>query len=118
MKALLLPLFLLAATPAFADPATCPQAAEQLAESLAGAKQRIGFEGEVRLEFDVDAGGRPQLVTLSGSRVYRAAVRTALQSLDCQRGTPQRYVLNIRFAEPAPRAMAAASSTLAQSHPR
>ncbi len=120
MKALLTLPFLIATATAFANPATCPQAAEQLTEYLASAKQRIGFDGEVRVAFDVDAAGRPQPVALSGSRIYQAPVRTAVYSLDCQRGTPQRYVLNIRFAEPTPvpQAVAAASSTLAQSHPR
>lgn len=118
----LLPLLLLAATPAFAGPAVpavpaiCPQAGEQLTEYLASARQRIGFDGEVRVEFNVDAAGRPQLVALSGSRVYQAPVRSAVQTLDCQRGTPQRYVLNIRFADRVPPAVAvAASAALAQS---
>jgi hypothetical protein len=69
----------------------------------------------VRLEFEVDADGRPRLLALDGSRVYRTPVRIAMQSLDCRPGTPQRYVLNIRFADPVPPSMAtAASAALAQ----
>ena len=112
-----LSLLLLAAAPtfAFAAPAACPQVGEQLTEYLASAKQRVGFDGEVRVEFEVDARGRAQLIALDGSRNYRSPVRIAMQSLDCEGGTPQRYVLNIRFADPAPRAVAAAASaTLAQ----
>ena len=110
-----LPLLLLAAVPAFAAPAACPEAAEQLTEYLASAKQRIGSEGEVRVEFDVTADGRTELVALNGSRQYRSPVRIAMQTLDCERGTPQRYVLNIRFADPMPKAVAAAASaTVAQ----
>lgn len=117
MKALL-PLLLIAAAPAFAAPAACLQVSEQLSEYLASAKQRIGFEGEVRVEFEVNAEGRAQLVALDGSRLYRSPVRIAMQTLECQRGTPQRYVLNIRFADPMPRAVAAAASaTLAQAKP-
>ena len=123
----LMPVLWMAAAPvAFAEPATapslaaCAQAGEQLTEYLASAKQRVGREGEVRVEFDVDAQGRAQLVALDGTRAYRTPVRIALQSLDCQAGTPQRYVLNIRFADPAPRAVAAAaaSATVAQAAPR
>jgi len=114
----LLPLLLLAAAPAFAAPATCPEVGEQLSENLASAKQRIAADGEVRVEFEVDADGRAQLLTVDGTRAYRTPVRLALSSLDCTRGTPQRYVLNIRFADPAPRAMAAAASaTLARATP-
>lgn len=119
----LLPLLLTAAAlPAFAAPAACPDVNEQLAEHLATAKQRIGFDGEVRVEFEVDAAGRAQLVALDGSRAYQAPVRSALGLLDCQRGTSQRYVLNIRFADPASRAFASApaagaSATLAEARP-
>lgn len=120
MKAFL-PLLLLAALPAssaLAAPARCPEVGEQLSEYLAGARQRIGFDGEVHVEFEVDARGRTRLIALDGSRVYRAPVRIAVDTLDCQRGEPQRYVLNIRFADPAPRSVAAAASaTLAQASP-
>ncbi len=114
----LLPLLLLAAGPAaFATPATCPEAGAQLAEYLASAKQRIGHEGAVRVEFEVDADGRARLLAMDGSRIYRAPVRIAMQSLECQSGTPQRYVLNIRFADYAPPSVAAAASeSLAQAH--
>lgn len=96
-------------------PAACPQAAEQLAESLAGARQRIGADGEVRVAFDVGATGRARLVTVQGTRRYLNPVRIAVDALECDAGTPQRYVLNIRFAEPGPRVMAsAASATVAQ----
>mgnify|MGYP006951336994 CR=1 FL=1 len=112
-------LLLLAAAPAFAapdQPATCPQAGEQLSDYLASAKRRINSDGEVRVEFDVDARGRAQVVSLDGSRPYRTPVRIAVSSLDCQRGVPQRYVVDIRFADRA-RVMAAApaaSATLAE----
>ncbi len=117
MKAIL-PLLLLAAAPAFAAPAACPQVAEQLSEYLASAKQRVGNDGEVRVAFDVDARGRAQIVALDGTRSYRTPVRIAVDSLDCQRGTPQRYVLNIRFVDPmtvmAAAPAPAASANLAQ----
>ncbi len=114
----LLPLLLLAAFPAFAAPAACPQLGEQLSEYLASAKQRVGTDGEVRVEFDVDAKGRAQIVALDGTRRYRTSVRIAVDSLDCQRGTPQRYVLNIRFADPMTvmAAAPAASATVAQAN--
>ena len=127
MKAIL-PLLLLAAAPAFADPtgpsvgaaADCPLVGEQLSEALASAKQRVGRDGEVRVEFDVDARGRARLVHVNGTRAYRTPVRIAMDALDCRAGTPQRYVLNIRFAEPMSAAAmaAAASATLAQASPR
>jgi hypothetical protein len=105
----------LALPTAQAAPAACPQATEQLAEYLAGAKQRVRADGEVRVEFEVGADGRAQALAVQGSRAYLNPVRIAMDSLECQRGTPQRYVLNIRFAEPAPRAMAsAASASLAE----
>jgi len=117
MKAIL-PLLLLAAAPAFAAPAACPQVGEQLSEYLASAKQRIGNDGEVRVEFDVDAKGHARIVALDGTRRYRTPVRIAVDSLDCQRGTPQRYVLDIRFADPmtvmAAAPASAAPATLAQ----
>jgi hypothetical protein len=120
----LLPLLLLAALPAFAAPtasdapAACPDLPGQLSDYLASAKQRIGLDGEVRVEFDVDAAGRTRLVAMDGTRSYRAPVRIAVDTLDCQAGQPQRYVLNIRFADPMPRAVAAAASaTVAQAVP-
>lgn len=118
MKKLLM-LLLAASSTAFADPAACPEAGAQLTESLAGAKQRIVHDGEVRVEFEVDADGRPRLLALDGSRVYRTPVRIALQSLACQGGTPQRYVLNIRFADRAtpPVAASAALAGATSSHP-
>lgn len=91
-----------AASATSAAPVACPQAAEQLPELLASAMQRIGAEGQVRAEFEVDAQGRVQPITVDGSRRYRGQVRTALYSLDCSGTAPQRYVLNIRFADPAP----------------
>ena len=115
MKAIL-PLLLLAATSAFAAPATCPDVGEQLSDYLASAKRRVGSDGEVRVEFEVDAEGRKRLIALDGSRQYRSPVRIAVDTLDCQRGTPQRYVLNIRFADPMTvmAAAPAASATVAQ----
>jgi hypothetical protein len=122
LLSLLLPLLLLGSAPVFAAPATCPQMADQLTELLAGAKQRIAREGDVRVEFDVDAGGHAQLVRVDGSRAYRAPVRLALDALECHAGDPQRYVLNIRFADPvtvlAAAPAPAASSTLAQAPDR
>jgi len=117
MKAFL-PLLLLATTTAFAAPAACPDAGEQLTEYLASAKQRIGADGEVRVEFKVGADGRAQVLGLQGTRRYQTPVRIAMDSLDCRAGTPQRYVVNLRFADPVPRTMAsAASATLAQVRP-
>jgi hypothetical protein len=108
------PAFTLAFTPAFAAPADCPQAGDQLSELLASAKQRVGRDGEVRVEFDVDARGRPQLVALAGTRSYQVPVRLALASLDCRSGEPQRYVLNIRFADPLAVLAAAPAASVAQ----
>lgn len=123
MKSLLMPALLLAAAPALADPAPaparCPLAAEQLSDDLASARQRIGLAGEVQAEFEVDADGRTRVVALQGTRRYRTPVRTALHTLDCRPGTPQRYALHIRFVDPQPRTVAvAASATLAQVQPR
>ncbi|CAM3715344.1 hypothetical protein [Roseateles saccharophilus] len=125
MKALLLPLLpllLTTARPAFAadaGPAICPQIGEQLTEDLASARQRIGRDGHVRVEFEVDARGRARLVDMDGTRSYRTPVRIALDTLDCRAGTPQRYVLDIRFADPVPLAVAAAASaTVARAEPR
>ena len=106
---------ILAAPSAFAAPAACPDVGEQLSDYLASAKRRVGTDGEVRVEFEVGADGSTRIVELDGSRQYRSPVRIAMSTLDCQPGTPQRYVLNIRFAEPMPRAVAAAASaTVAQ----
>lgn len=117
MKTFLLPL-LAAAAPALAEPAHCPEAAGQLSDYLASAKQRIGADGDVRVEFEVGADGRARLQRLQGSRPYLGPVRNAVDSLACERGAPQRYVLHIRFADPAPRNVAAAASaTLARAEP-
>lgn len=126
MKALL-PLLLAALQPALAqtaDAARCPQAGEQLREYLASARQRIAQDGDVRVEFDVDARGRPQLRSVNGTRRYLTPVRIAVDSLDCQAGAPQRYVLHVRFADWSPtlaslpasatQAASAAPATVAQ----
>lgn len=119
MKTLLALLFI-AAAPAFAAPAPCAQLGEQLSESLASARQRVDRDGLVRVAFDVDAEGRARVVSVEGSRNYRTPVRLAVDSLECQRGEPQRYVLDIRFADLRPALAAApasaASATLAQAH--
>lgn len=106
LRTLLSCLALLASSASMAAPAACPQAAEQLPELLASSMQRIGSEGEVQAEFMVDAEGRVQPLWVEGHRRYRSPVRTALYSMDCKGGTPQRYVLNIRFADPAPASLA------------
>lgn len=112
---LLLPLLTMTAAPAFSAPASCPQASEQLSDYLAPAKRRIGADGEVRVEFRVDADGQAQVLSMDGTRIYRTPVRTAVDVLECQAGTPQHYVLNIRFADPRPVAVAtAASATVAE----
>lgn len=103
----------LAAPAAFAAPtapAACRQAGEQLPELLATTMQRVGSEGEVRAEFEVNAKGQVRPISVDGHRRYRSFVRSALYSLECSGGTPQRYVLNIRFAEPASPSMAKASA--------
>lgn len=98
-----------------AAPATCPQLRAQLSDALAGARQRLRADGEVRVAFDVGTDGKARLVELQGKRVYRTPVRTAVDMLDCRPGTPQRYSLDIRFAAAAPQVTAsAASATLAQ----
>jgi hypothetical protein len=92
-----------ATLPAFAQarPADCPQLDEQLAELLAGAKQRVGREADMRVEFDVDERGRARLVSVDGARNYRSAVRLAMDGVECRGGQPQRYVLTIRFEDPS-----------------
>lgn len=90
-----------AAAPAFATPANCPAAGDQLADALDAAKRRVGRDAEVRVLFEVGADGRARLVNLQGSRQYQTPVRLAVGDLQCQAGTPQQYALDIRFAEPA-----------------
>ncbi|MDM4766488.1 hypothetical protein [Pelomonas sp. SE-A7] len=107
-------LFAPAALAQTVQPAHCPKATEELPELLASSMQRIGREAEVQAEFEVDAKGRVQPLTVDGNRRYRGAVRTALYSMNCHGGTPQRYVVSIRFAEPT----AASASALAAAAPR
>ncbi|MBV8500527.1 MAG: hypothetical protein JO006_02270 [Paucibacter sp.] len=102
----------LAAPAAFADPAVCPNAAEQLPELLASAMQRQGREGDMMAEFEVDAKGSVRQISVQGYRQYRTPVRLALESLECHGGTPQRYVLRIRFAEPVKPSELAASAPM------
>jgi len=80
-------------------PAVCPAALEQLAELLASSQQRIGREADLSAEFEVDAQGRARALTVQGPRRYHSPVRIAVSSLDCQGGRPQRYALNLRFAD-------------------
>jgi hypothetical protein len=82
--------------------ADCPQLDEQLPELLASAKQRVGRDGGVRVEFEVDAQGRARPIQIDGDRPYRSAVRLAMDAVECRPGRPQRYVLNIRFEDPPP----------------
>lgn len=82
-----------------APPAHCPQASEQLDELLASAMQRHAVEGDVRLEFLVDASGRAWLSALDGSRRYQGPVRRAVESLQCTAGEPRRYAVQIRFRD-------------------
>lgn len=91
----------LAAPAAHAAPASCPNASEQLADMLDGPMKRVGREGEIQAEFEVDAQGHVQQPTVQGLRSYRWPVRTSIEMLDCQAGTPQRYVVSIRFTDPA-----------------
>jgi hypothetical protein len=80
-------------------PAVCPAALEQLAELLASSQQRIGREADLSAEFEVDAQGRARALSVQGPRRYHSPVRIAVSSLDCQGGRPQRYALNLRFAD-------------------
>lgn len=93
---------------AHAEPASCPNVSEQLADMLDGAMKRVGREGELTAEFEVDARGQVQQPTVEGPRGYRWPVRMAVEMLDCQAGTtPQRYVVSIRFTDPARRSVEA-----------
>lgn len=102
---------LMAAAPwahAAPTPAHCPEVHDQLTEALAAAKQRVGRDGLVRVDFEVDAQGRARAVALDGTRRYLTPVRLAVPSLQCTAGAPQRYVLEVRFADsPAPTPMLA-----------
>lgn len=80
-------------------PSVCPAVQEQLAELLASSQQRIGREADLSAEFEVDAQGRARALTVQGPRRYHSPVRIAVSSLDCQGGRPQRYALNLRFAD-------------------
>lgn len=100
----------LSATPTFADAAVCPQLAQDLPELLASAMPSVGSDGEVQASFDVDERGAVRSISLEGTRHYQSRVRTALESLECTGGTPQRYVLKIRFAAPTPAAIQTAAS--------
>ncbi|HEY4079760.1 MAG TPA: hypothetical protein VGM81_03620 [Burkholderiaceae bacterium] len=108
----------LCATPTFADAAVCPQLAQDLPELLASAMPGVGPDGEVRASFDVDARGVVRSISLEGTRRYQSRVRTALESLECTGGTPQRYVLKIRFAAPTPSMTRASAATSTDSKPR
>ncbi|TXI25341.1 MAG: TonB family protein [Roseateles sp.] len=88
------------ATPA---PAHCPQAGPQLDELLASTMTRHGREGEVRLEFSVDASGRAEARSVVGPRPYAGAVRRAVEALQCQPGEPHLYAIRIRFDAPPSR---------------
>ncbi len=123
MKSFLAPalavLAALGAATAHADPASCPNASEQLADSLDGVMRRVGQEAELTVQFDVDARGRVQRPAVEGLRSYRWPVRMAVEMLDCKAGTPQQYVVSIRFTDPLrqsveakpPVAVAVAAST-------
>jgi hypothetical protein len=117
MKALLstvLAAAALSSAPAFADPASastqpCPQIAAQLGDLLALPYKRIGVDGAVRLEFEVDASGRAQAAVIQGQREYRSAVRSALRRVSCNAGSPDRYVIDIHFNEQPTRTFASAA---------
>jgi hypothetical protein len=106
-----------AAGPALAAPApaACPLAAEQLPELLASAKQRVGHDGEVLAEFDVDGDGQVSRIRVDGDRIYRTPTRIALDSMECHGGTPQHYILRIRFADAGDAATAAVTTASASS---
>ena len=111
----------LSACPAFAEPASCPNASDQLADLLDGAMKRAGREGQLTAEFEVDAQGRVQHPMVQGPRDYQWPVRMAVEMLHCQAGTPQRYAVSIRFADPARRSVVAAppvTVAIAASSPR
>ncbi|HEY0955201.1 MAG TPA: hypothetical protein VGE36_10615 [Roseateles sp.] len=116
MKALLSTLCTVAAlacAPAMADTTTassepCPQLSAQLADLLALPYKRIGTDGAVRVEFEVDAQGRAQVQTLEGERQYRSAVRAAMRRVDCTAGTPHLYAVDIVFSEKPSRSFAGA----------
>ena len=111
----------LSTTPTFADAAVCPQLAQELPELLASAMPGVGPDAEVQASFDVDEQGVVRSISLEGTRRYQSRVRTALESLECTGGTPQRYVLKIRFAAPTPsasRAEATITTTAANNDTR
>lgn len=93
--------------------AACPGAAAQLQDLLASAVRQVDRAGEVQVRFEVDGQGRVQAVAVSGHRGYAARARTALQSLQCQRGQPQGYRLTIRFDPDTPGRAASAAQVAA-----
>lgn len=93
--------------------AACPGAAAQLEDLLSSAVRQVDRAGEVQVRFEVDGQGRVQAVAVSGHRGYAARTRTALQSLQCQRGQPQGYRLTIRFDPDAPGRAASAAQVAA-----
>lgn len=104
----------LACAPAFADTTSvpaqpCPQIAAQLGDLLALPYKRIGVDGAVRVEFEVDASGRAQADVVEGQREYRSAVRSALRRVNCNAGASNRYVMDIHFNEQPTRTFASAA---------
>ena len=113
----------LSTSPVFSAPlqglAACPEAAQELPELLASAMQREGLEGEVDAAFDVDGAGVVRSIVLRGPRQYLGRVRSALESMDCRAGVPQRYLLKIRFSAPAlPTSALTADRSEVSDHPR
>ena len=82
--------------------AQCPRLANELPELLAGAKQEIRREAQLRVSLQIDTGGRLRIETIDGDRCYASAVRRALVGLRYADELPeaQRQVLTIRFEDP------------------
>ncbi len=78
---------------------TCPGYQQSLLASLAGAYDRVGIAGVVKVQFRVSGNSVGDVAVISGPREYQRAVQSAVRRFQCQSesGEPTLVALDITF---------------------
>lgn len=77
----------------------CPGYQQSLQRSLAGAYERVGVAGSVKVQFTVSGTAVSDVAILSGPREYQRAVQAAVRRFECRSGgsEPTQVVMDISF---------------------
>lgn len=81
--------------------ASCPSVGVSLGDALAGQVGRYAEYGVTDVQLSIGPQGMSEVVTRGGPRIYRSALRRALNQLDClDTYAGQRFRFEVAFVSP------------------